>query len=86
MRNDLSLPAFLSSCLSNSWSNLLQMNLNDGLQEALVSLNKNSTQLTTIRILLLKAKMNLSDALDQVVVSFTEILCINDITKCRITN
>ncbi|XP_063886653.1 anillin-like isoform X2 [Scylla paramamosain] len=42
------------------------MNLNDGLQEALVSLNTDSTQLTTVRTLL-KAKTNLSNALDQVV-------------------
>ena len=30
--------------------------------------------------------MNLSDALDQVVVSFMEILCINGITKYSIAN
>lgn len=45
------------------------MTLNDGIQECLVSLNSHSAHLTTVRILLLKSKMNLSDALDRVVVS-----------------
>lgn len=48
------------------------MNLNDGLQEVLVSLKSHSAHLTTVRILL-KAKMNLSDALDQVMVSFESL-------------
>lgn len=68
----------LICCLNNSLYNLLQMNLNDGLQEALVSLNTDSTPLTAVRILL-KAKTNLSNALDQVVVSFHSILCLFDI-------
>ena len=51
------------------------MNLNDGLQEALVSLNTDPSQLRTVRILL-KAKTSLSNALDQVVVSFHSILCL----------
>lgn len=63
-------PSIMHFCLNNSCSNFLQINLNDGLQEVLVSLNSHSAHLTTVRILLLKTKMNLSDALDQVMVSF----------------
>lgn len=68
--NDNPFSIIIRFCLNNSYSNFLQINLNDGLQEVLVSLNSHSAHVTTVRILLLKTKMNLSDALDQVMVSF----------------
>lgn len=81
----ITIPFQFHFCLVNSNSNFLQINLNDGLQEVLVSLNSHSARLTTNRTLLLKTMMNLSHALDQVVVSF-EMLHMHALPMQKIRN